>query len=64
MLVMPPTAFTPARPRTLTDIEFCAWNRPGDCLATVWSTTADSPRDRHAGRDLDAPNRTAAVLPR
>ncbi len=35
MLVMPPTAFTPARPRPLTDIEFCAWigqAMPGDRL--------------------------------
>lgn len=35
MLVMPPTAFTPARPRTLTDVEFCAWigqAMPGDRL--------------------------------
>jgi len=35
MLVMPPTAFAPARPRPLTDIEFCAWvgqALPGDRL--------------------------------
>lgn len=35
MLVMPLTAFTPARPRPLTDIEFCAWigqAMPGDRL--------------------------------
>ncbi len=35
MLVMPPDAFTPARPRPLTDIEFCAWigqAMPGDRL--------------------------------
>jgi len=35
MLVMPPTAFTTARPRPLTDIEFCAWigqAMPGDRL--------------------------------
>jgi len=25
MLIMPRTAFIPARPRPLTDVEFCAW---------------------------------------
>jgi len=35
MLIMQPTAFTPARPRPLSDIEFCAWigqAMPGDRL--------------------------------
>lgn len=35
MLIMPPIAFTPARPRLLTDVEFCAWigqAMPGDRL--------------------------------
>ena len=35
MLIMPPTAFTPAKPRPFTDIEFCAWigqALPGDRL--------------------------------
>ena len=35
MFVMPPTAFIPAKPRPLTDIEFCAWigqSLPGDQL--------------------------------
>ena len=70
MFVMHPTSFIPAKPRPLTDIEFCAWigqAMPGDRLeyhrgflgidATAVISTLPEPERRRLGALASAAHR-------
>jgi len=70
MFIMPPTAFTPPKPRHFTDIEFCAWigqALPGDRLeyhrgflgidTTAVISTLPEPERRRVGALASAAHR-------